>query len=618
MNNYDENVTELWKRYQQGIEYQETIGIRTDIPRYIDFFEGRQWPTATEATKNLPRPVLNFIKMICRNKKAAILNSKVRLVYKSDDINANVDKFNHFANFIEKEMGQAELDKQAIDDAVKKGSYFYHYYWDKYAEGKDANESGALRCELVDPLSIFFENPCELNEQKQGWIIMVTRESVDSVKARADEECNLDEIQPDELENDAYNTKEQNSNKLCTLITCYFREDGKVKCSCATKTTVVRKPFFVVPIKDGEEKPKGTELYPIVAGYYEKRDRCIYGLSEVEGLIPNQKSVNFHFAMSLLNAQENAWGKWLVMPNALKGQKITNVPGQVLVDHSGTGNGIKKLTEKTMQTFPLDVVNNLVSMTRSVSGASEVMTGETIGANMSGAAIAQLQAQAEKPIDDLRDTFWLVKKKQGKVLAQFYKHFYLDADFAYENKADGKDEKQMIQDKFTSSDYQGVNFDIVVEATQGTRSSAAADIAILETLLARGLISLETFIKSYPDEAIGNKSSILEAIKASQTNELAMVKQMLEQSQAREKELESVIKSQAEMVDNVYSIIKELQNTKKLLVDVATEEIELAKEAEAKINEANKKITDQNDYIKGLLGVPRNAMPQKQVDIANG
>ena len=439
---------------------------------------------------------------------------------------------------------------------------------------------------------------------------MVSRESVDSVKARADEECNLDEIQPDELEKDAYNTKEQKSNKLCTLITCYFREDGKVKCSCATKTTVVRKPFFVVPIKDGEEKPKGTELYPIVAGYYEKRDRCIYGLSEVEGLIPNQKSVNFHFAMSLLNAQENAWGKWLVKPNALKGQKITNVPGQVLVDYSGTGDGIKKLTEKTMQTFPLDVVNNLVSMTRSVSGASEVMTGETIGANMSGAAIAQLQAQAEKPIDDLRDTFWLVKKKQGKVLAQFYKHFYLDADFAYENKADGKDEKQMIQDKFTSSDYQGVNFDIVVEATQGTRSSAAADIAILEALLARGLISLETFIKSYPDEAIGNKSSILEAIKASQTNELAMAKQMLEQSQAREKELESVIKSQAEMVDNVYSIVKELQNTKKLLVDVATEEIELAKEAEAKINKGNEIITGQTDFLRGILGLPRDAKIQ--------
>ena len=598
MNNYDKNVTELWKRYREGIEYQGAIGIRTAIPKYIDFYEGRQWPSPTEATKNLPRPVVNFIKMICRNKKAAILASKVHLVYKSDNINADVEKFNN------------------IDDAVKKGSYFYHYYWDKNAEGKDANTAGALRCELIDPLSIFFENPCELDEQKQGWIAIVTRESVDSVKARADKECNLEEILPDEAEGDAYNTKEQKSNKLCTLITCYFRENGRVKCSCATKTTVVRKPFFVVPLKEEEEnarvwirEAKGTELYPIVAGYYEKRDRCIYGLSEVEGLIPNQKAVNFHIAMSLLNAQENAWGKYIAMPNALNGQKITNVPGQVLIDYSGTGNGIKKLTEQAMHSFPLEVVNTIVNLTRSVSGASEVMTGETIGANMSGAAIAQLQAQAQMPIEDLRETFWLVKKKQGKVLAQFYKHFYFDAEFAYEKAVEGQDEKQIMQDKFTSSDYQGVNFDIVVEATQGTRSSIASDISMLDALLSSGQISVEAYIASYPDDAIGNKSQILEAIKKSKADEVASLKGQLEEMTARFQEAQRIIQAQEVTVSKVASIIRENKQVKDLLIEVANEEIELAKEAEGKIAEANKRITDQNEYIKGLLGVPRDAVP---------
>ncbi len=624
MSNYDENVTELWKRYREGIEYQESIGIRTDIPRYIDFFEGRQWPSVTEATKNLPRPVVNFIKMICRNKKASILASKVRLVYKSDKEGAEVDKFNKFAGFIEKEIGQAELDKLAIDDAVKKGSYFYHYYWDINAEGKDAEIGGALRCELVDPLSIFFENPCELDEQKQGWIAIVTRESVDRVKEKADKDVNLDEILPDELNNDAYGTKEQKSNKLCTLITCYFREDGKVKCSRATKTTVISKPFFVVPVKEGEEKPKGTELYPIVAGYYEKRDRCIYGLSEVEGLIPNQKAVNFHFAMSLLNAQENAWGKWIALPNALNGQKITNVPGQVLIDYSGTGEGIKKLTEKTMHTFPLDVVNNLVNLTRSVSGASEVMTGETIGANMSGAAIAQLQAQAQMPIEDLRETFWLVKKKQGKVLAQFYKHFYFDADFSYEEQQKDKDGKVLMHDKFTSSEYQGYDFDIVVEATQGTRSSVASDIAMLDGLLANRHITLKTYIKSYPDEAVGNKSQILEAIKQAETDEVALLNSQLADMQAKYQEAQKIIASQQETVNKVVNVVRENKQVKEMLADVINDAIALENEARAKIDFANGEIFKQNEYLRGLLGVPRDGMPQggvmpqRQIDIANG
>ncbi len=613
--NYEENVTELWKRYRQGIEYQEKIGIRTDIPKYIDFFEGRQWPKATEATKNLPRPVLNIIKMICRNKKSSILSSKSRIIYKSDKKEADVDKFNKFASFIEKEMGLASIDKNAIDDAVKKGSYFYHFYWDLNANGKDANTAGALRCELVDPLNIFFENPCELDEQKQGWIVIVTRESVNSVKAKADKDALVDEIVPDEADNDGYNTKEQESGKLCTLITCYSRENGHVVCSRATKTTVVNKPFGVVAVVKTESEKNNAllkmedELYPIVAGYYEKRDRCIYGLSEVEGLLPNQKAINFIIAMVLLNTQENAWGRYVALPNALNGQKITNTPGQVLIDYSGTGDGIKKLTEQAIHSLPLEVVNVIINLTRSVSGASEVMTGETIGANMSGAAIAQLQAQAQMPIEELRETFWLVKKKQGKVLAQFYKHFYFDAEFAYEKAVEGKDEKQTMQDKFTSSDYQGVNFDIVVEATQGTRSSTASDIAMLDALLGGGHISLEAYINSYPDEAIGNKSQIMEAIKKSKADEVASLKGQLEEMTARFQEAQRIIQAQEVTVSKVASIIRENKQVKDLLIEVANEEIELAKEAEGKIAEANKRITDQNEYIKGLLGVPRDAVP---------
>ncbi len=617
--NYEENVTELWKRYRQGIEYQEKIGIRTDIPKYIDFFEGRQWPKATEATKNLPRPVLNIIKMICRNKKSSILSSKSRIIYKSDKKEADVDKFNKFASFIEKEMGLASIDKNAIDDAVKKGSYFYHFYWDLNANGKDANTAGALRCELVDPLNIFFENPCEIDEQKQGWIVIVTRESVNSVKAKADKDALVDEIVPDEADNDGYNTKEQESGKLCTLITCYSRENGRVVCSRATKTTVVNKPFGVVAVVKTESEKNNAllkmedELYPIVAGYYEKRDRCIYGLSEVEGLLPNQKAINFIIAMVLLNIQENAWGRYVALPNALNGQKITNTPGQVLIDHSGTGNGIKKLTEQAIHSLPLEVVNVIINLTRSVSGASEVMTGETIGANMSGAAIAQLQAQAQMPIEELRETFWLVKKKQGKVLAQFYKHFYFDAEFAYEKTVEGQDEKQTMQEKFTSSDYQGVNFDIVVEATQGTRSSTASDIAMLDALLGGGHISLEAYINSYPDEAIGNKSQIMEAIKKSKVDEVASLKGQLEEMTARFQEAQRMIQEQEVMVSKVASIIRENKQTRDLLIEVANEEIELAKEAEGKIAEANKRITDQNEYIKGLLEVPRDAVPQRAI-----
>jgi hypothetical protein len=319
--------------------------------------------------------------------------------------------------------------------------------------------------------------------------------------------------------------------------------------------------------------------------------------------------------MSLLNAQENAWGKYIAMPDALKGQKITNEPGQVLIDYTKTGNGIKKMTEQAMHSFPLEVINTLVNLTRSVSGASEVMTGETIGANMSGAALAQLQAQAQMPIEDLRDTFWQAKKKQGKVLAQFYKHFYLDADFSYEKTDPSTNDKSVISDKFSSRDFEALDFDIVVEATQGTRSSAASDIAMLDGLLSGGHIGIEAYVNAYPDEAVGNKSEILKAIKAAQASELAMMKAALEQMTRERDEYARMVQAQADIVKKASSVVGENGRLKVQLVELASEEIELLSEAEkrqkaiidegnAKLAEANQKISEQNAYITGIAGLP--------------
>ncbi len=86
-------------------------------------------------------------------------DTPVKIVYKAEDEMADVEKFNNFAAYIQKEIGQEALDKRAIKDGVVKGSYFYHYYWDSEAKGKDGIKEGGLRCEIIDPLSIFFSDP---------------------------------------------------------------------------------------------------------------------------------------------------------------------------------------------------------------------------------------------------------------------------------------------------------------------------------------------------------------------------------------------------------------------------------------------------------------------------
>lgn len=622
-------VTSLWEDYQNGIAYQNASGLAKSLPTFVDFYEGKQWAKPTKNTKNLPRPVVNIIKMICRNKKSSILATPVKIVYKAEDEMADVEKFNNFAAYIQKEIGQEALDKRAIKDGVVKGSYFYHYYWDSEAKGKDGIKEGGLRCEIIDPLSIFFSDPTELDEQKQKWILIASREDLESVKAKCDEDVDPEEVAADEAD-DKYGAIEQEGNKLCTVLTRYFRKDGEVYCEKATRTVVINKPFPLAPDLEAAAKELGIEedapnnslpdngegeslthegvrasLYPIVVGNYENREKSIYGLGEVEGIIPNQKSINFNLAMSLLNAQEVAWGKYIVLPNALGSQVINNEPGQVLTDYSQTGNGIRKMTEQAMQSQPLQLIDTLTQLTRVVTGSSEVMTGETLGASMSGAAIAQLQSQAQQPIEELRDAFWLVKEKQGKVLAQFFKLYYAEKEFTYEESAPKLDEKGQpliddfgnlqeeevqMTDVFNSSEYASTDFEVVVETTAGTKASAAGDINALDVLLSKGAISIKTYLKAYPKDALSNRTEILKGIEEDERNQVAQLTQQLQELQAQLAQATEVIQKQKETVDKVVSLIQENNQLKSFIAN-------LYAESSAKIKAANEQIALGNEQI---------------------
>lgn len=654
----NEETTTLWDDYQNGLSYQASSGLSKKLPEFVRFYEGKQWAAPTKNTRNLPRPVVNIIKMICRSKKSAITAAPVRIIYRAEDETVDVEKFNNFAAYIQKEIGQEGLDKKAIDDGVKKGSYFFHYYWDSEAKGKDGIKEGGLRCEVIDPLSIFFSNPTELDEQKQKWILIASREDVESVRAKCDKDVDPELIVADETDN-KYGVIEQEGNKLCTVLTRYFRKNGEVYCEKATKTVIINKPFSLAPdiaaagrelgfeedapnnsLPDNHAEtlvPEGVRayLYPVVVGNYEIRENSIYGLGEVEGIIPNQKAINFNLAMMLLNAQEIAWGKYIVLPNALRGQVISNEPGQVLTDYSNTGTGIRKMSEQTMQSQPLQLIDSIMSMTRNVTGANEVMSGEVLGSNMSGAAIAQLQSQAQQPIEDLKDAFWLVKEKQGKVLAQFFKLYYEQKEFSYEETAVKRDaqgnpvlnklgqpEEEEVQftDVFNSSEYAGVEFSVVVEATSGTKASTAGDINALDVLLSKGLISLKTYLKAYPKDALSNRTEILKGIEEDEQSQLAALQQQLAQYAQQVEQSTKIIQQQKETVDKVVSLIQENNQLKTIIANLYTEakaKIEAGNQqiqlGNAKIAEVQQDATDFAQVIAGQMqGGQQNVMPQVQ------
>lgn len=635
----DDKVTLLWERYRKGREYQAAQRLTTLLPRYVDFYEGRQWPPATRSTKDLPRPVVNIIKMICRNKKSSILSTPVRCVYAAAGGKVDVTELNDFSLYLDREMGMDQLDRQAVDCAVKKGTAIWHLYWDAEARGIDGRAEGGLRCELVDPLFCFFENPAEPDEQKQEWILFAHREPVAAVRAKADADIDPDLIVPDSADADPYRRHEQDGSELCTVLTCYFRNDGEVMVEKAVRATVVNRAMPITPdLNEARERLSGSgqagaslsgrcsaeeapeedpantnlpdkpepdgaagaevqavqlarsHLYPVCVWQYEPREGSIYGIGEVEGLIPNQKAINFMYAMILLNAQSTSWNKWLVTPGALMGQTINNAPGQVLVDHTRSGSGIKPLAVGGMTGQPMTVTQALLSDTRTVTGSTEVMTGETLGASMSGAAIAQLQSQAQVPLEDIRNGFWLAKERLGKVKEQFFRTHYAAKDYLRQPEDDGFSASAGARREvgtFRSADYADAVLDVSCEAMAGTKASAAGDISILETAYAKGDIDLRTLVEAYPKDALGNRSELLRALDRRDGAALVQLQAQIQQLTAQLEQAAGKVQEDSAAFERVQALIDANITLEQKLAVLYTE-------AQAKLRTANDEIQRGN------------------------
>ena len=540
MSSREELAEKIWNDWQEGLEYQKKLNLKETCEMCVDFNEGRQWPKATERTKNMPRPVINIIEYIVNGKKSNILSSKISTIYKPliyDNQNAELAtegaaSFTNFATHINKEIKQEDLDHQAILDGLIKGTYIYHYFWDREKKTGMAKFDGGLNGQIIDCLSVVFANPKQKDEQKQKWIIIQSRENVDTLREIAKKNGltkeEIDLIRPDDDQEKNYDAEEQDGEDYATVLTKYFRINGEVYYTKSVEKIIVQDETPLTPdaanvrLKIDEEgktnedkeemeqdKPERTEfkmtLYPIIVGSYKEREKSIYGRGEVEELIPTQKAINFNYAMMQMASQNMGFPKVLQRPRALQGKQITNTPGEVLTDYSPGFDGIKYMNPPQFSNTPLNVADKLIEITRTVTGATEVANGEVLGANMSGSAIVALQTQAKVPIEDMQKRFWRVHEKIARVWEQFFKAYY-SFPITYIVESENGQESSV----FNGSQYRDIDFETTIDVGAGSAYSESLSINLLESALQSGNITFDDYIDLYPETAMPFKAKLKE------------------------------------------------------------------------------------------------------------
>ncbi|MET3699520.1 hypothetical protein SAMN05877753_111158 [Bacillus oleivorans] len=520
-----DEASRVENEYKEGISYKKQMGFLDKWAEYERMRSGDQWPRITERTKNLPRPVFNIIRRIENHKVASVMNENIKMVFSASEITDEespeyqaADLFTRYADTTWELVKQQELNEEALESASNVGTGIWHYYYDTSKKGGNTLKYDGMICgEVIDPVNFFPGNPQNRNVQQQPYIIITYRDLVENVRKQAKDNGVSNEIanmiKPDsEVTDQAYDMAQQElttGNKV-TVLTKYWKENGTVHFMKVASGIVV--------------KPKtntNMKLYPLAVMQWERRKQSIFGIGDTEGLIPNQKAINFLMAMQLLSAQQTGWPK-LIIDKTLVHQQITNTPGEVINVNSQTGsvgNAIQYLTPPSMPSHVPNLVEAFLSYTKDSAGANENALGEQNTSQLNASAIMLLQKAAGVPLESIKRRFYQAMEDIGNIWAEMWKVYY-NTDRMITVKDDDGEEQSEI---FNGSQHRDLEMRLKIDIGPSSSYSETLMMTSLDKLFDAGHITLDQYLMFVPKNVIPFKDRLLKSIE--EQREMAAIQQ---------------------------------------------------------------------------------------------
>ncbi len=483
----------------------------------MDFFYGDQWGTVSNDTKNIPRAMFNLCKLHINNRQSNIVSVPVSFMYYTSSGVEDSNLMTKFVAYLLKEMKHDKYRRLAVKEADIKGTAVSHLYYDAYTLGTYGDYKGSLKEEIIDFKNVVVANPSNKDIQSQEWIIIkkvVPKRKIEKMLKGKSE--SIRKLNNECQTNDDGSVKQEGTDLVATFLK-YYRINGEVYHSYSTRDIEIYKdrPLnpYLINIKV-ENKENDTEIvnipgelvendinsynkihfyrYPVHLLTLNDSDNSIYGISALKDAISTQKIINQTVSMQVLNLMVMAWDKYVVHPNALRNQVIDDTCGQVLVDYSNTGNGIKRLGgTNAMSNGAMQLAGNVFELFRTVTQTTDLYTGETANKDIAASALAQLNNQADKPIEILRRKLWDYEEEIAKTIELFIKLYFTKQTFTYEYSegemiSNGENSKRVEDLEFDSDKYRNINYYIVIEAQQGIENSDIVMENLIQSLFVNG------------------------------------------------------------------------------------------------------------------------------------
>lgn len=500
------DYTEEWRLYEKGKEYHHAIGLYDKVNTNERFYRGDQWEGIQ--SNGLPTPVFNIFRRIIDFFTSTVLSSAVSLRFSLVSPTQSMggkteseltEKLNRIAEYRWDKQKMDNLLANALRDAAITGDAVCYTYWDPTVQTGQAF-TGDFVSVLIDNTNVFFGNPNCKNTEKQPYILISMRETVEDLRAqakrygRSDEEIRKITADSDTSEECGDMAKKELENTRCiSLIKLWKGENGTVHFRKSTRNAVIR-----------EETDLCLTRYPIAVMNWTPVKNSWHGQAVATGLIENQIFINKGFAMVMKHMMDTAFSK--VVYDSTVIDEWSNRVGEAVAVNGPVDNVAKVLSAGQMQAGMLDVINLAISSTKEFMGATDTALGDVTPTNTS--AILALQNSSNVPLEGVKRSLYQFVEDIGLIWLDFLFAYYDDARMVPVGK-----EGDIRYLPFMLASQKDKLFDCRVDVGASSYWSEITTLNTLDNLLQLGQISFSQYLERLPDNLIPKKRELLEEVR---------------------------------------------------------------------------------------------------------
>lgn len=429
--------SKFWRRYEKGRDYLDRKDLVNRSNKCWNFFIGNQWEGLEADGEELP--MFNFIHPNVMRKVTTIYTNRMAVNYSDMDGRAELQPIYRKLS----EMFSAKWEKANEDvlcrKSLKHGAVTGDGY--QYFPSGDVED-----VQILLNTDIMFGDESEPNVQRQPFIIIQERRSVEEVKKLARENGISEEeialIQPDrDTDYVLGNTEEVESSDSSdsmkvTMITHFekkkepitmavWNEDSEgnrvgqivdtgetrdvVYIARCTKTAMVEeeRPIKGKPseleIWQGKQG-RALSLYPIIKFSWEEYPNDARGVSQVEALIPNQLLINKTLARRSMTTKNTAYPRMAYDETLVSNPDDLMKVGMPIAVTSGGAQSVNQavsyLNPAQSNDEPKKLTDDLLEITQELSGSGDTTMGNIDLSRVAASAIIAVNDQAQSMHDD--------------------------------------------------------------------------------------------------------------------------------------------------------------------------------------------------------------------------